>query len=174
MTYSSGAIAVLGTITALVVLPGCTENEAKREFAVPKSACGTPIDADDLSAFLPPGKKLTTKTTSDSRDSTKCAISVDSKLVVQTAQEWWDDMTVVEFSRGMTLDDPDHQTDDGNYVYSDYQAFGKVVDCQSNAHKGQVLYTAIQGSGSDHRDLDAMKRLIEKYTQAVKSSEVCS
>ncbi|MFD7408352.1 hypothetical protein ACFV7R_38160 [Streptomyces sp. NPDC059866] len=160
--------------TALLgVLSGCTEDQANREYAVPHSACGTPINAKAVSDFLPSGKKLTTKVTSNSRNTTKCAISVDDKLIVQTSQEWWNDMSVFEFARGMTLDDPGQQTDDGAYAYSGYQAFSKVTNCRSSKHKDQVLFTAIQASGSKHRDATAMKQLITDYTHAVEDSPMC-
>jgi hypothetical protein len=169
------AVAVLGTAaTVLAALAGCTQGKNdEREYSVPQSACGIPINAKELLPFLPPGKKLSVKTTSQSDNVFKCAISVDGKLIVQTSQEWWNDMSVLEFARGMTLDDPDQRTNDGTFAYSGYQAFGKAADCRSDEHEEQVLYTAVQASGSKHRDADAMKRLISDFTQAVEKSQAC-
>ncbi|MFE7839972.1 hypothetical protein ACFU53_29135 [Streptomyces sp. NPDC057474] len=164
---------ICGAIVFLVTLSGCTGDQEKREYSVPKSACGTSINAKALSAFLPSGKGLTTKITTDSRGILKCAVSVDGKLIVQTSQEWWNDMSVFEFARGMTLDDPDQQTDNGRYTYSGYQAFGKVSSCQSSKHKDQVLYAAVQAVGSKHRDAAAMKQLITDYIEAIEDSDQC-
>ncbi|GEC06383.1 hypothetical protein SSP24_40380 [Streptomyces spinoverrucosus] len=162
---------VVGTTTFLAALAGCTGEQTEREYAIPQSACGTRINAEELANFLPPGKKLSIKTTSKSENVVKCAISVDGKLIVQTSQEWWNDMSVIEFARGMTLENPEHRTDDGKYAYSGYQAFSKMTDCQ---RKDQVLYAAVQASGSEHRDAEAMKKIITDYTRAVEESRACN
>ncbi|GAA4963265.1 hypothetical protein GCM10023238_33360 [Streptomyces heliomycini] len=62
--------------------------------------------------------------------------------------------------------------DDGRYVYSDWQAFGKTEDCVDEKYE-QELYTGIQAYGSDHRDADAMKRLIVSFTKEVEKSDEC-
>ncbi|KUN35154.1 hypothetical protein AQJ30_27210 [Streptomyces longwoodensis] len=82
-------------------------------------------------------------------------------------------MATFEFARGMTLDDPDKRTDDGRYLYSGYQAFGKATECEGGQRKDQVLFTAIQAVGTRHRDDTAMKQLIIDYTQAVEKSPMC-
>jgi hypothetical protein len=82
-------------------------------------------------------------------------------------------MNVLEFSRGLTLDDPTRRTDDGLYAYSDQEAFGKAPRCNNRDHKDQVLYTAILIPGSEHRDADSMKKLISEYTKALEQSPVC-
>ncbi|WP_234386704.1 hypothetical protein [Streptomyces scabiei] len=166
-------VTISGAIAFLITLSGCAGNQEKREYSAPKSACDTPINAKALSPFLPAGKKINTKITTDSRRILKCAISVDGQLIVQTSQEWWNDMSVFEFARGMTLDDPDQQTDNDRYVYSGYQAFGKVAGCQSSKHKDQVLYAAVQAVGSKHRDAAAMKQLITDYIDAIEESDQC-
>ncbi len=82
-------------------------------------------------------------------------------------------MNILEFSRGLSMDDPKHQTDDGLYAYSDQQAFGKASRCSNREHENQVLYTAIQIPGSEHRDADSMKKLISEYTESLEQSSVC-
>ncbi|MFE2045899.1 hypothetical protein ACFXAZ_34270 [Streptomyces sp. NPDC059477] len=173
MTQPHRAASSFGAITLLFALSGCTESEGTRDYAVPNSACGTAIDADALSSFLPAGKKITTEETSRTSDSTKCAISVDGKLIIQIAQEWWNNMSILDFSRGMTLDDPDQHSEDGLYSYSGYQAFSKVEGCRSSEHADQVLFAAIQAPGSDHRDSTAMQQLITEYTQEIEKSPAC-
>ncbi|GAA5051993.1 hypothetical protein GCM10023336_21120 [Streptomyces similanensis] len=165
LAHRRSFLTVSGAIALLIALPGCGGSTQKREYTVPDSLCGTSVDAQALSAFLPSGKRLMTKATTTAQGF-KCGVTVDGKLVVTTSQEWWNAMSVREFARGMTLDDPDHDTDDGVYAYSGHQAFGKADSCHSAKHKGQVLFTAIQATGSDHRDAGAMKRLITRYTQA--------
>jgi len=165
---------VVGAVALLSALSGCTEDQGEQQYAVPQSACGTPINSEQLAPFLPAGEKLSVRTTSKTDKVTKCSISVDGKLIVQTSQEWWNDMSAFEFARGMTLDDPDQQANGGNYVYSGYQGFGKALNCQNSKHKEQVLYTAVQAPGSKHRDADAMKQLITDFTRAVENSKACN
>ncbi|WP_159052395.1 hypothetical protein [Streptomyces longwoodensis] len=167
--------AVAGAAVFLVALSACTgdQTEAEKDYVAPQSACGAPINAKALSGFLPSGKKVTVEATSQTGAASKCAISVDGKLVVQTSWEWWNDMATFEFARGMTLDDPDKRTDDGRYLYSGYQAFGKATECEGGQRKDQVLFTAIQAVGTRHRDDTAMKQLIIDYTQAVEKSPMC-
>ncbi|MFE1886388.1 hypothetical protein [Streptomyces diastatochromogenes] len=82
-------------------------------------------------------------------------------------------MSVLEFARGLTLEKVDHQTNDGRFAYSDDQAFGKTEGCRNRQHADQVLYTAIQATGSKHKDAAAMRRLITAYTKAVEQSRAC-
>ncbi|MEU2061329.1 hypothetical protein [Streptomyces sp. NPDC013455] len=96
---------------------------------------------------------------------------MDGKPIVRTTQEWWNDMSVLQFARGLTLEKVGHQTDDGRFAYSGNEAFGKTGQCH-NDHD-QVMYTAVLATGSKHRDTEAMKKLITKYTDAVQQSSVC-
>ncbi|WP_333775207.1 hypothetical protein [Streptomyces sp. IBSBF 3136] len=163
----------LVTTAFLVTLSGCSESGPKREYATPRSLCGTAVDAKDLTEFLPAGKKVSTTSATEGSRASRCTVAVDGKRVVYTAQQWWNDMSVLEFARGMTLEKVDQQTDDGRFAYSVNQAFGKTEGCRGNRHEGQVLYTAIQATHSDHEDAAAMKKLITSYTEAVERSGAC-
>ncbi|MFD5796535.1 hypothetical protein ACFWIO_24005 [Streptomyces diastatochromogenes] len=82
-------------------------------------------------------------------------------------------MSVLEFAQGLTLEKVDHQTSDGRFAYSGDQAFGKTEGCRNRQNHDQVLYTAIQATGSKHRDAAAMRGLITDYTKAVEESKTC-
>ncbi|PKW10427.1 hypothetical protein SAMN05428944_2385 [Streptomyces sp. 1222.5] len=168
-SHHAGAAVAVSVL--LLAVSSCSENGRERAYTTPRSLCGTTVDSEELSKFLSPGEKVATKKTVDSSTATRCAVSVDGKRIVYTAQEWWNDMTVFEFAQGMTLDELDHQTDDGHFAYSGNQAFGKTQDCRNG--KDQVLYTAIQATGSKHQDPAAMKKLINAYTRAVERSDAC-
>ncbi|MFF5442000.1 hypothetical protein [Streptomyces achromogenes] len=163
--------AAIAVSVLLFALASCSEDEPEREYSLPRTVCGTAIDAEALAKFLPPGKKVSTEVTASSSKATRCAVSVDGKRVVYTAQEWWNDMSVLEFAKGLTLDKVEHQTEDNRYAYSGNQAFGKTEDCRNSLD--QVLYTAVLATGSKHSDAAAMKQLITKYTEAVQRSGVC-
>ncbi|MCG8964747.1 hypothetical protein [Streptomyces sp. CL12-4] len=166
--FSAAAATVL-----LLGLTACSGEREGQDYSVPDSLCGAKINAALLSSFLPPGKELTTQGSTPAINVTKCRVYIDGKPVAQTSQEWWDNMNILEFSRGLTLDDPTRQTGDGLYAYSDQQAFGKASRCNNRDHKNQVLYTAIQISGSKHRNADSMQKLISEYTIALEQSSVC-
>ncbi|MFH9660579.1 hypothetical protein ACH4NF_33875 [Streptomyces sp. NPDC017248] len=155
----------------LLALASCSGEGQQREYSTPRSACGTAIDAAALADFLPPGEKVSTKVTATSPKATRCAVSVDGTRVVYTAQEWWSDMSVLEFAKGLTLEKVGHRTDDGRFAYSGNQAFGKTEGCRNK--RDQILYTAVLATGSKHSDAAAMKKLITTYTAAVERSSVC-
>lgn len=169
------AMAMATALSALLLgISGCSsEPEPKREYATPKSLCGIAVDAGTLAEFLPAGSSASTKETVHTATATRCAVSVDGKRIVYAAQEWWNDMTVLQFAQGLTQDNPEHRTDDGRFAYSGNQAFGKTENCRSSEHDDQVLYTAIQASGSEHEDAAAMKKLITAYTKEVERSPAC-
>ncbi|MBD9733279.1 hypothetical protein IGX29_16025 [Streptomyces sp. H28] len=76
------------------------------------------------------------------------------------------------FLRSQTLDPVEQTAGDGRYVYSDWQAFGKTRGCVDEKYD-QELYTGIQAYGSEHREAEAMKRLIVPFTKAVETSDAC-
>ncbi|MGW0792548.1 hypothetical protein ACWD04_31105 [Streptomyces sp. NPDC002911] len=163
--------AVLLAVLAPMVT-GCGTAEETRDYSVPETFCGARIDAKELTPFLPPGKKLSVKPDVDS-SAAWCDVSVDGKLAVRTIQTWWQgERDTAYFLRSQTLDQVEKSADAGRYVYSDWQAFGKTEDCVDKKY-GQELYTGIQAYGSDHRDADAMKRLIVAFTKTVEESDEC-
>jgi hypothetical protein len=165
LTSTAGAIALIAALSS------CGGNQEKREYSVPDALCGISIDSRALTPFLPSGKKLTTEAKRIAPNVTKCRVVVDGELAAITSQEWWNRISIVEFAGGLTLDTPDHQTDDGKYAYSGNQAFGRTDGCNNKEHPGKTLYTAIQASESKHSDANAMKHLIIDYTHAVATQQ---
>ncbi|WP_428954382.1 hypothetical protein [Streptomyces sp. cg35] len=155
-------------------LSGCSGEEPKREYSTPSSLCGTKIEANLLEEFLPAGEKLTVRGRRVGPDTTHCDVRVDSKTILVTTQTWWESgSTVARFAMGQTLDDPDKSSGAGSYLYSGYQAFGKVTDCVNPDHEDQELYTGLQATGSKHRDADSMLQMIKSYTKDVRGSQQC-
>ncbi|AYN43578.1 hypothetical protein D9753_09520 [Streptomyces dangxiongensis] len=163
--------AAISVAVLLFTLTSCSGSEQGREYATPRSVCGVAVDADALAGFLPPGNKVTAKATAAPPAATRCTVSVDGTPIVRTAQEWWNDMSVLEFAEGVTLDEVGHRTDDGRFAYSGNEAFGKTEHCRD--HHDRILYTAVRATGSEHEDAAAMKELITEYTDAVQRSSVC-
>jgi hypothetical protein len=166
-------LAVVFAVAFSTTLSGCSGEAAKREYAVPRTLCGTAINSDDLAPFLPAGKEIRTKSTSGGGIN-RCRVIVDDKIAATTTQAWLeDDRTTAYFATGQALGALNHSADGDRFRYSGNEAFGKTRNCVDTKY-GQELYTAVQISGSEHRDADAMKRLIISYTSQVEQSAECS
>jgi hypothetical protein len=160
-------------IAFATALSGCSGDEAKREYAIPRTLCGIAIDSDDLTPFLPTGKKITVQGTSGGGIN-RCKVIVDGKIVATTTQAWLEDgRTTAYFATGQALDTLNHSADGDRFRYSGNEAFGKTRNCVDTKYE-QELYAAVQISGSKHHDADAMKRLIISYTSQVEQSAECS
>jgi hypothetical protein len=168
-----------GLLVVGLALAACSSgnSQEQREYAIPGNLCGTVVDRDELTAFLPSGKKLTTreKYLDDKKLTERCEVLVDGQLVVQTSREWWPDKESTGwFANSKTRNDLGHQDDDGRFLYSDYEAFGKTEDCRRTTDAYEyAMFTGIQAFGSEYRDADAMKRLIISFTDAVQQSSDC-
>ncbi|MER5480070.1 hypothetical protein ABT026_24325 [Streptomyces sp. NPDC002734] len=166
--------AVIGASVVMAVgLTGCGGGE--REYAVPKSLCGVEVPADELAPFLPAGKKIEVKerdATDELSWKTGCMVFVDGKDVLATTVEWNEpDTRTGDFAGGVTLKHPDHSTGDGHFLWSDREGFGRT-GCTA-PDDGDRLFTAVRAYGSEHRDADAMKRIIDAFTKAVEKSDAC-
>ncbi|MFF8973208.1 hypothetical protein [Streptomyces sp. NPDC014995] len=169
------ASAVSATVlTALAfLLTGCSDEQQKREYAVPGALCGTAVDSDALTSFLPPGSKITVKGKAYS-GAEGCQVVVDDKLIVTAARMWLEEgRTTAYVAARQSFDTPDQSAEDGRFRYSGHEAFGKTRGCVDMKYK-QELYTVIQAEGSEHRDAAAMKRLILSFTEAVERSAECT
>ncbi|GAB2937973.1 hypothetical protein [Streptomyces heilongjiangensis] len=167
-----GKFAAVVTILCLPMIAGCGGEEPEREYAVPRTLCGTAVERNDLAEFLPAGKEISV-TLHSGVDWQRCNVVVDKTSVVNVTQSWLEKgRTTAYYARGQTLDDPTESTQGGRFLYSGYEAFGKTKKCVDKKY-GQELYTSVQAQGSKHRDAEAMKRLIIAYTNEVEKSAAC-
>jgi hypothetical protein len=156
-------------------MSGCGGDEQKREYAVPRTLCGTKIDSATLTPFFPPGRKITVRNHSYTGIGVKgCQVVVDNNVVLSTTQAWLEKgKTTAYFAAGQTLQDPDRSASGGRFLYSGNQSFGKTQGCVDAKYQ-EELYTAVQAEGSKHKDADAMKRVIVSYTDTVEKSAECT
>ncbi|MFI9806699.1 hypothetical protein ACIHEJ_20460 [Streptomyces sp. NPDC052301] len=168
------AIAVTSSVALLVTLSGCSEHKAARHYALPHSMCGIPVDSNRLAPFMPSGRKLTVKYDTSDEWASFCEISIDSRHVVQTEQMW---MTgghdTSYFVGGQANSKLNHQAEDGRFIFSGWEGFGKTRHCRSKKLLNSELFTAFQMHSSDHQDADAMKQLITEFTTAVEKTDTC-
>ncbi|EFE67422.1 predicted protein [Streptomyces viridosporus ATCC 14672] len=154
-------------------LAGCDIGEKVRSYTTPHSLCGIKVDPEELAPFLPPGEKIKVRKEPHS-GSTTCKVVVDDTLTLTTTQEWLrKGKSTVYFASGQTLEDIKFSTEDGRFRYSGNEGFGKTRECVDEFYE-QELYTALQASGSKHKDPEAMKDLIVSYTDEVEKSPECT
>ncbi|MGY9068557.1 hypothetical protein [Streptomyces murinus] len=167
-------VVVVSIAAALLVgLSGCGEHKAKREYAVPRSLCGIPVDSETLAPFLPGGRKLSVKQTMSSMSGISCQVRVDNHFPVQTSLWWTNQPNTAGYVGLQNNSKLDHRADGGRFLYSGWEAFGETRNCTSKKLLGARLFTAFQMETSDHQDADAMKRLITEYTNAVEKTDTC-
>ncbi|MEU0589714.1 hypothetical protein [Streptomyces sp. NPDC006132] len=173
-TFWNSSLILAATLTTLTfALTGCGGDEQQREYAIPRTLCGTAVDSDTLAPFLPSGRKITVRNKSYS-GAKDCQVIVDKKLVFTTTQVWLEEGSTTAFvAARQSLDSPGQSTEAGRFRYSGYEAFGKTRGCVDTKYK-QELYTIMRAEGSKHRDADAMKRLIVSYTKEVEKSPECT
>lgn len=171
MSGRSTAASLAAALFLLTVLSGCGDNE-KREYAVPKKLCNMPVDTDALTPFFPPGKKLTMHP-KPGKTEERCEVKVDKRTVFRISENWWlGGKDTANYARGWALKVPEKSAADGRYLYSGREGFGKTDGCVDDSTK-EELYTAVEVIHSEHRDADAMKRVIINFTEAVQESAAC-
>lgn len=167
------AVAVVVVSSLLVVASGCSESEQSRKYTTPSALCGTPVDASEITPFLPGGDSISVR---EEKSSTRksCKVIVDNKVVATVVQEWLESGQVTsDFVTLQTLETVDKSADGGRYIYSGDQAFGKTRTCKDDRHD-QELYVSIQFWDAKHKDADSMKRLIVDFTGKVEKATECT
>ncbi|MEU6594757.1 hypothetical protein ABZ923_37115 [Streptomyces sp. NPDC046881] len=161
------------TAALLVALSGCGGHEEKREYAIPSSFCGIPVDQDELAPFMPSGRKLTIKKDVPDSLSSVCQVRVDSRLAVEFKQMWLTSSSTAYFVGGQADSRLDREAEGGRFLYSGWEAFGRTRECRHEKLPGGTIFTAIQMQSPDHQDADAMRKLIAAYTTAVENTDIC-
>jgi len=164
---------LLPATAALVIsLSACGADEQKRDYAVPGKLCGVTVASGDLTPFLPAGKDLEVRERETSGVRT-CQVIVDKKLIVTMTQAWLiEGKNTAYFAYSRSLGTQEHSAEGDRFRYSGNEAFGKTNGCVDTRY-GRELYTAVQAQGSEHKDADAMKRMITSYTREVEASAAC-
>ncbi|MFJ4522267.1 hypothetical protein ACIP4Y_15190 [Streptomyces sp. NPDC088810] len=154
-------------------LSGCSGHKEKREYAVPNSFCGIPVDRNELAPFMPSGRRLAIKKDVPDSLSLVCQVRVDSRSAVEFKQMWLTSSSTAYFVGGQADSRLDREAEGGRFLYSGWEAFGKARQCRHKKLPGSNIFTAIQMQSSGHQDADAMRQLIAAYTRAVENTGIC-
>ncbi|GAA2401854.1 hypothetical protein GCM10010420_31080 [Streptomyces glaucosporus] len=173
LSGKSCTIASLILILFLSVI-GCEESEeqGKREYAVPRTLCGVNVDSNTLESFLPPGKEI--RLIHEETDSYrwKCSVSVDGKTVLEVKRERWEQgWSARRFATVHAYVEPENETPDRTYVYSDLGGVG-VVRCPPPEHDQDLFIVAKTKENTGGQK--AMKELLASYREEVLRSDPCS
>lgn len=162
---------LVATVSVVPIFSGCSEEE-EREYVVPQSLCGMPVDVDALVPFFPPGRKVAVHPESVKGEK-QCQVKVDGLAALTITQAWREKGEgITNYALSMTADPLEHQSDDDRYLYSDTQGFGRTEGCVDSVSE-EELYTGVQAFSKKHKDADTMKRVIVAFTEAVQGSTAC-
>ncbi|WP_416972487.1 hypothetical protein [Streptomyces sp. 4F14] len=165
--------ALVFTALSVLLVSSCSNSEGGRDYATPGELCGISINPEDIEPFLPDGKSITVRETKyETTD--LCKVIVDNKVVATASIGWVEKGKATSYFAALnTLKTLKEVDEGGRYVYSGNEAFGKTRTCV-DARYGQELYTGFQFWGDEHKDADAMRRIIGDYTNRVEKLPECT
>ncbi|MFF1453448.1 hypothetical protein ACFVYF_35725 [Streptomyces sp. NPDC058274] len=154
---------------------GCTSEEPKREFSVPKALCGVAVPANALSRLLPAtGQHLTSDHATPVSDAvTTCEVTVDGNMVLSVQRD------VIDAGKSAwRVASYDHaighaKTGEGGTIAYVDRAAVSVVQCQEKGAEDEAVSTYIRTLKPGRQDESAMKTLISGYTAALKKEQPC-
>jgi hypothetical protein len=160
---------------ATVAAAGCSSDEPKREFTVPKALCGVSLPTDALSRLLPSsGKHLATdKVESSSNGDGVCNVTVDGDKVLVLDRERID---VGDSARNILLSrlsiQQQKSAEGGTIAYADWAAVS-LVKCRGAGVEKEDISTLVKVLKPARPNESAMKSLISGYTAALNKQGPC-
>ncbi|WP_306191552.1 MULTISPECIES: hypothetical protein [unclassified Streptomyces] len=165
----------VSAVAVVTVAVGCSSDEAKREFAVPKSLCGVSVPTDALSRLLPAsGKNLDVQQDGDiDQGNDLCNLTVDGTMVLVISREridTGDSAQHILVSRARVS----HQKTavNGAIAYAD-RAAASMIKCRGAGIEVEDISTFIKVLKPARPNETAMKKLITDYTTAYKKQQPC-
>ncbi|MFF8596857.1 hypothetical protein ACF061_36660 [Streptomyces sp. NPDC015220] len=158
-----------------VGVAGCSSDEPKREFAVPKVLCEVPVPGDALSALLPEsGKLLTSPEYTFSIDGEGlCKVSVDDDVVLMVSRERIDiGDSAYNILRSRARVPSQKSAEDGSISYAD-RAAASLTKCRGAGVEKEDISILITVLKPARPDEDAMKDLITSYTTGYQKQHPC-
>lgn len=172
MTYTLRGVSLF---VAAIAASGCSSDEPKREFTVPKALCGVSVPTDPLSRLLPAsGKRISVGEGGGSSEGVQlCKVTADDNDVLMLSRERID---VGDSARNILFSQLSIQEQksavDGTIAYADWAAVS-LVKCRGVGVEKEDISTLIKVLKPGRRDESAMKSLISGYTAAFKRQQPC-
>jgi hypothetical protein len=169
------ALRGISLFVATVTAAGCSADEPKREFAVPKALCGVSVPTDALSRLLPSsGKQLATdKVESSSNGDGLCNVTVDSDKVLVLDMERIDvGDSARNILRSRLSIQQQKSTEGGAIAYADWAAVS-MVQCRGAGVEKEDISILIKVLKPARPNESAMKSLISGYTASLKKQQPC-
>ncbi|MFJ1644475.1 hypothetical protein [Streptomyces sp. NPDC088258] len=168
------ALAAL-TLALSVTISGCGGEE--REYAVPKTLCGVPVDSGLLEPLLPPGKEVFVKVADYAAGVARqdCVVYVDGDVWL-TMYGRWEKAGVtardaMHYHRG---NGGDHSSANGKII-SWYRGAATVVACPSAKWKTEdfsIVASAVHRTEFEANE-KAIKEFLVSYSEAFAAKPSC-
>ncbi|PJE95073.1 hypothetical protein CUT44_25835 [Streptomyces carminius] len=164
---------MLGVLIISLGAAACSAQE--RNYEIPSAMCGTAVSSGFLEPLLPPGEEISTTHSDRTEGMERCLVHVDDEQVLTFNIEWWREGTsLAKFASVVPNIDPgDKETEDGQYIYSDTGAVGKVA-CPRPRKTDGDLFVAVRVDEPGSPDEAAVQKLIAAYAEEVAKSDECT
>ncbi|MCK1821318.1 hypothetical protein MTQ10_17245 [Streptomyces sp. XM83C] len=161
-------------LLAAPVLAGCSSDEPKREFTVPKALCGVAVPTDALDRVLPAsGKKLSTEFEGPG-GAELCTVSVDGQTVLDIAIEHIpaDHMSPAGVLTDRLRGFGGESAEDGTIAYRPYAA-ASVVKCRAADVQKEDITLFVQVTKPGREEASAMRDFMSGYRSAYEKKKPC-
>ncbi|MFJ9898839.1 hypothetical protein ACIQPR_36465 [Streptomyces sp. NPDC091280] len=173
-TYILRGVSAGVAAAAVFAAAGCSADEPRREFTVPKALCGVSVPVDALSRLLPAsGKKLTTEADGSTDDVLLCKINVDDVMVLALSRERivaGDSARHILYTQ-LRITQPKF-AEGTSIAYADDAAVS-LLKCRGADVQNEDISTLVKVLKPARSDESAMKSLITDYTAKVKKQGPC-
>ncbi|MBX7550491.1 hypothetical protein ABZX95_11290 [Streptomyces sp. NPDC004232] len=175
MRYASHALRGISLFVAALTAVGCSAEESKKDFTVPKALCGVSAPADAFSQLLPAsGKRLTIEPTGSLEDgSAVCTVKVDGDMVLVVSGERIvaGDSARDILRRRLSVQDQKSAAN-RSIAYDDHAAVS-LIKCRGTKVEQEDVSILIKVLKPGRPDETAMKQLTEGYTASFQIHNPC-
>ncbi|MEU3859887.1 hypothetical protein AB0F03_21385 [Streptomyces sp. NPDC028722] len=168
-------MASLLAVVALSASAGCSSDDQKRDFAIPKELCGVAVQAGPLTRLLPAsGKRLDVEKVAPSAEShATCDVTVDGNVVLTVEEEH-----IKSGRSAWIIASYDHgighvKSSDGGSIAYVGRAAVSVVPCTGKGIRKEAVSTYIRLLKPGRQDDSSMRQLIRAYTESLKKLQPC-
>lgn len=169
----------VGLVALALVLPiglaGCG-GEEKKEYAVPTSLCGVPVDPQLLDPLLPPGKKISQREGHYAKGVPRqgCSVKIDGDVWLHLYGEWREaGFTALDAAADHVVGGGGFRTTTNGEIASWYRGAATAFPCRNGEWK--AYSTVAESVERDDRDAneEALQKFIGSYSKALAKELPC-